>query len=538
MSGTIAFGNGIHVNPNYWILKSWYKRHGKNLDKVNWLDAIHCNIELDEGKIKAIVENEKPDVICFGIYIWNYDLYSRLGKYIKENWPHIILIAGGPNVYAHKELNLFWNNNPWVDIAIYGDGEEAFTTVVDTIIDASTVTQQANNISYIANNEPILEPFKRFKNADFNIVSPFIDNVDDVKFSINQIKQVNPNFEIIFNWEFTKGCPYACSFCDWSSGLHHKVTRKEYDWKLDLDLFSELCVSVRWVDANVGMYKDDINIIKYSHQLETNNPKFKFVFNNLAKIQKKAVFEIVNYIESTQPGEKVHNFAVQDKNTDVLENIDRPDIPWDEYKNYIVQTKNNHPNFKFDFELILGLPGQSLQIFAENMIEYMSVRPNKLIGHLWCLLINSPSYNREYREKFDITVQPAYHVINIPNHLITRDSIFKNIDDCQYYLADTVISTNSASTADIIAMHGMTMLYNSLNHYKLIDLNVLNKVMLNLEYWQSYGTKMADLIENDLRQHQKILLAPELLPGNTTTFYDFFNDKKTLISIIKASYTK
>lgn len=245
LSGTIGFNYHFFINPNYWILKSWYKRHGKNNDKINWLPSIHCNVGLNEDKIKEIIETEKPNVICFGLYIWNYDLYSRLGKFIKNNYPDIILVGGGPNVYAHKELNLFWENNPWLDIAVYGDGEEAFTTAIDNMIDCSTANSTATNLSYIKDNVPVIEPFKRFKNAEFNFVSPFTDNLEDLTFAINQAKQIDPNFIIFFNWEFTKGCPYSCSFCDWSSGLHHKVTRKQYDWKNDLDLFASLGITVR-----------------------------------------------------------------------------------------------------------------------------------------------------------------------------------------------------------------------------------------------------------------------------------------------------
>lgn len=537
MSGTIPFGPGFHINPNYWILKSWYKRHGKNNDKINWLNAIHYNVGLNDEAIKQIIETESPDIICFGIYIWNYDLYSRLGRYIKENWPHIIIIAGGPNVYAHKELNLFWQNHAWVDIAIYGDGEAALTNVVDHIIDSDTAPQVVNNVSYV-NDTPVIEPFKRFKDDDFNLVSPFIDNIKDVKRAIEETRAVNPNTTIILNWEFTKGCPYRCSFCDWSSGLHHKVSRKEYDWRKDLRLFNTLGVAVRWVDANVGMFKDDIDIIKYGRDLEASNPKFSLTFNNLAKLQKKAVFDIIDYIETVQPGQKLHNLAVQDMNTEVLENIDRPDVPWDEYKNYIISTKNKHPKFVFDIEIIIGLPGQTLQSFSESLKEYISLKPNRVIGHIWVMLINSPSYNLEYRQKFGIKVEPALHIVNFPPHLKTRDDIIKNIDQCEYYAADTVISTNTASMGDIMAMYSMVMLYNNLNqNNKIIDFKILNNVLSNIEYWHNFGKTIATVFENDLRHRNKILFIPEL-NGKPITFVNYFDNKQNKLSIIKSAYTK
>lgn len=535
MSGTIVFGNGIHINPNYWILKSWYKRHGKNSDKINWLDAIHYNVGLTEDKIKNIIETEQPDVICMGLYIWNYDLYSRLATYIKANWPNIIIIVGGPNVYAHKALDLFWKNNSWADIAVYGDGEEAFTTVIDNMIDSITANQIANNISYVE-GKPIIEQFKRFKDADFNLVSPFLDNLDDVKFAIKQVRDCESDVKIILNWEFTKGCPYACSFCDWSSGLHHKVTRKKYDWREDLDLFANLGVHIRWVDANVGMFKDDIDVIKYGHELESKYPNFKLTFNNLAKLHKKAVFEIIDYIETVQPGEKIHNLAVQDNNTDVLENIDRPDVPWSEYKQYILDTKQKHPHFTFEIEIIMGLPGQTLESFSQSMKEFISLRPHKMLGHIWVMLINSPGYDAAYREKFGIKIEPALHITKIPSHLKTRQDILKNIDLCEYYAADTIIATKSASTADIMGMVGMLSLYNSLSqNNKVIDLKLINKVLSNIEYWHNFGTTIGNLLETDLTQYGKILLLPEL-HGIPVTFTEFFSNRHNVLNILKSSY--
>ncbi len=536
LSGTIAFSNNFHINPNFWILKSWYKRHGKNADKVNWLPAIHCNVNLNESKIKELVDLEKPDIICFGLYIWNYNLYSRLGKYIKKNWPNIIIVAGGPEIYAHKELNLFWESNSWIDIAIYGDGEEAFTTIIDTIIDSTTANQTANNISYVKDNTAILEPFKRFKNAEFNLISPFLDNVDDVKFSINQVKELIPHVEIVLNWEFTKGCPYSCSFCDWSSGLHHKVTRKEYDWKLDLDLFSSLDVTIRWVDANVGMFKDDVNVIKYGHQLEEKNPKFKLKFNNLAKLHKKAVFEIIDYIETVRTGEKVHNLAVQDISIEVLENINRPDVPWPEYKKYIVDTKSKHPNFTFDIEVMLGMPGQTLESFAENLMEYIDTKPRAILAHIWCMLINSPGYNADYRQQHGLRIEPALHITKIPKNLKTRDEVIQHLDQCEYYAASTVVSTNTASTGDIMSMYGMALLYNNLyNINKKVDVNLFRKVIFNFKYWKSFGNSISTVLETDLQLRNSMLLLPEHY-GIPVTFNDFFNSKENTLNIIKSAY--
>lgn len=536
ISGTIPFGNAIHVNPAYWTIRSYYRRQGKNNARINWLDCIHYNVGLCEKEITRIIEAENPHIICFGLYIWNHALYERLGRFIRKNWPGIIMLGGGPEIYAHKELNLFWQKNDWLDAVAYGDGEAAFAALIDNILDSSTAEKNATNISYVSDGKPILESFKRFKDVEFNQISPFIDNADTIVSAVNAIRAADPTLEIIMNWEFTKGCPYSCSFCDWSSGLHHKVNRKQHDWKIDLDLFAGLGVSVRWVDANIGMFKDDIDVIRYAFDLENTNPGFKFAFNNFAKLNKKSVFDIIDFIESVKPGVKLHTMTVQDIHADVLENIQRPDIPWEDYREYILQAKAKNPSFRFNGEMMLGLPGQTIEKCAAGILEFGKVGAQEVMGHIWCMLINSPGYAAGYRKQHGIKTALALHISGLPDQVLTRDDIIKNIDACEYYEAESVIGTNSSSLGDIMAMNGMVMIYNSLiNALGRVDIKILTRALNNTQYWKDFGEQMAIPLQRDYENYGKMLLVPEL-DGRPVTFGQYFGDRAVITDIIKRAY--
>lgn len=525
ITGTIPFGDNIYINPAYWTLKSWYKRHGQNNDKINWLKCIHYNVGLNENAIAEMIKAEQPNIICFGLYIWNQDLYNRLGQYIKSNWPEIILIGGGPDIYAHKDFDLFWKNYSWLDYAVYGDGEEAFTLLIDSLFDPSVET-----INVASKTE--LKPFRRFKNKEFNVVSPFLDNVDDVRYAVESIK----NLEIRVNWEFTKGCPYSCSFCDWSSGLHHKVTRKEYDWKLDLDFLSSLNVTVRWADANIGMFKNDIDIVKYAYALEDANPKFQFIFRDFAKVHKKAVFDIIDYIETIRPGKIEHFLTVQDIDPIVLDNIDRPDVPWPVFKNHIIETKQKHKDFVHSVEVMIGLPGQTLEQFATNLIELTELGPKQILGHLWCMLINSPGYDAEYQKKHGLRIVPAYNISKLSPKIKSRDQILNNIDDCEYYSANIIISTNTATLGDIMAMYSMVFLYNKLKsntfHY-----GSFKKIITNTTFWRNFGKTIESLFEADIKSSNKLLLILEH-NNQPITFFEYFNNRDQTLALVKSAYTQ
>jgi putative methyltransferase len=227
LTGATYVENKLYVNPSVWILKSYYNRYGLNSNKVSWLDPVFNNEFFSKEDMIKIIKVEKPDVLCFGLYIWNNPLYASIGKYVKENWPNIVLIAGGPNIYAHKDLDKFWKEYSWLDAVAYGDGEKAFATIIDTLIDSSQIAE-GTNISYISNlSENILLPHERFKDKDFTFVSPVIENKDSIRKEIIKLREQDSKVEVCINWDFTRGCPYACSFCDWSSGLHHKISRKK-----------------------------------------------------------------------------------------------------------------------------------------------------------------------------------------------------------------------------------------------------------------------------------------------------------------------
>ena len=534
IGSSIAWGTQ-HLNPSFWMLKSWYRRNGKHNNKITWLDAIHDNNNLTFPVIKKCIEDEKPDVICVGLYLWNHDLYKRICIYIKENWPEIIIIAGGPQIYAHRDP-AFWQEHPWPDALIYGEGERTFAMLLDSMIDSTSIAAgPVKNICFRSDDGPVVCEHERFKDPTFDVISPYLDNKQEICDTVAKIRALLPEAEVSVNWEFTKGCPYRCSFCDWSSGLHHKVTRKKYEWRHDLDLFNELNLSIRWVDANVGMFKDDGDIITYGQTLEQSNPKFVFTFYNLVKLNKKFVYDMLSQQETIRPGKKVA-ISLQDIHEEVLTNIDRPEIPWKEHKEMILETKRKHPSFNFHMELIVGLPGQTLEGFAESIIEFAEMGATGIQAHLWSLLTNSPAYNKAYRDKHKIEVAPTLFIESLADGINSRDEIEANIDRCQWFLSDMIIGTYSCSLEDIMAMYGMSTLYNSsVNTMGYMDLKILKKVLLNYDYWRKFGQDMGQILRQDLQTRGKLILAFEK-DGKPISFNHYFGDKKVNLEIIKAAY--
>jgi len=70
------------------------------------------------------LSKEKPDIVGFSCYCWNMDKILDISRLLKQLYPEIKIIFGGPEVgaAAHK----YMMENPAVDVIVRGEGEATF----------------------------------------------------------------------------------------------------------------------------------------------------------------------------------------------------------------------------------------------------------------------------------------------------------------------------------------------------------------------------------------------------------------------------
>ena len=165
------------------------------------------------------LEKDQPDVIGFSSYMWSTSLSDVFMKRIKEVFPKIITVSGGPNFPSSKDEQFeYLKEKPWIDYYIVKEGEHAFFRLISELINKSSVEiiSDLPNLVFIKNGKfHCHKTIERVMNLA-EIPSPYLsgrlDSFLDGK--LQPIIQTN------------RGCPFSCTFCTEGQNYWSKVKAK------------------------------------------------------------------------------------------------------------------------------------------------------------------------------------------------------------------------------------------------------------------------------------------------------------------------
>jgi putative methyltransferase len=457
------------VNLAYFYLKHFYDLHGKNTN-VEWQMADLFVLD-DFDTIIANIEKNLPDILGLSVFIWNETLQYKISKTIKERYPNIRIVAGGPQIAAHKDKN-FFSKHPYIDYVVYGDGERAFQQIID--FESGLLTDKSNWVNIVENaNSYTLYPFEQLVDGLYFTTSPILNQQ---QFVIDHIKDLEnkgvPRNEMLFAVEFARGCMYNCSFCDWSQNLTKKVKRRSLSWQEEINFWHQQDVAIRETDANFGQWNEDLEIFRYAMSLYDPSRNFKFIVTNTPKLRKENTYEILK-TTAEKLGIQL-KFSLQDINKDVLDKMQRPSLSWDEHKILIQKLQTNlDPKFHnlMMAELMVGVAGQTYDSFTDTIKRIiMETNIQNFFMNHWMMLPNSPGADPFYQRLHKIKwikgySVDKYHNINSVENL---EDVYKEIVRGHGVVhgakeSNYVFSTSTMTFEEIMAIHIL--------HSSLIDLS-------------------------------------------------------------------
>jgi radical SAM superfamily enzyme YgiQ (UPF0313 family) len=351
----------------------------------------------------AVQKLKNSDVIGFSHYIWNKNYCYTLARELKKSNPNCKIIFGGPETPI-TQSQLF-QKHPYIDIVVKNEGEKCFRDILENN-DCSTIPGLLLN-----DNTKTLDtgPNVRIDELDC-IPSPYLTGIfDDLIY-----KNKNITWNVIL--ETTRGCPYSCTFCDWGSLTYSKIK------KFNLDrIFSELewfgkngFDHVIFADANFGILERDFQIADklIEVQKKYSNPKTYSV--SWAKNQKREVVSIVKKLIEHGGNNIGLNLSLQTLDTQVLKNIKRDNLAINHVQEvFALCEKNNIPLYT---ELILGLPGETLESWKQNFYKLFEAGNHTGISVYQCELLENAEMNLLQKKLYKIDEVVVYDYMEGSNN--------------------------------------------------------------------------------------------------------------------------
>ena len=409
------------------------------------------SIEIFKDPIKLMdrISNKPPDILALSHYEWNSNLDLAILKHMKQKNVNTITVMGGPNFNA---VDLDWIHNFFqersnLDAYIYGEGEWSFTRFVELL--------QGNNkkISNI--------PFEELPSSVFYLdkkLNKIINNPRNFVERLNLTDHPSPYLTGILDpfladpllspiIETNRGCPYACTFCNWGNATQEKIN--QFSLETVKEEVKYVCENSRNLtgflyiaDANFGILRRDLEIAK---AMQDCTDKYNFPQHVFIYFAKNTNDVIIN-IAATLKGVTSMSMSKQTMNQETLVNIKRKNIPIEQYD--VLREKCQEKGIETYCELIYGLAGESYQSFVDGVKE-SALNDVRVTMYAHQMLHGTEANTRRYREKYGI--KTAYRVI--PRYISSNNYLLTLEYD------EIVIETNDFPREDFFRVRFFQLLF-------------------------------------------------------------------------------
>ncbi len=330
--------NARYIHPSLGI-RYIYANMAELQEQTN---IVEYNIKDSPIELAQKILLLSPDIIGFGVYIWNINQITEILSIIKIVNPKIKIILAGPEIsYGYEDTTIY----KYADHIITGEADLEFYTLFKKIINKNQKIPKVID-GFIDDLSKIILPYEYYSKED-------IDN------------------KFIYV-ETSRGCPYLCQFCLSSN----TKSVKKFDIDLVLKEINKLWEKgarrFKFVDRTFNL--PTIEYLKVMNFfLEKNENHFMIHFEIVPETLSK---EMKNLILKF-PAETIQfEIGFQSFNPEICERIDRKyDFDKaDENLNFLINKTSAH----LHTDLIIGLPGEDLRSISHGFNRLLAYGPNEI----------------------------------------------------------------------------------------------------------------------------------------------------------------
>ena len=415
--------------------------------------------------------HHQPDVLAFSAYAWNERLSLEVARRARARWPGVFVLFGGPSVPRRPDRAArFLREHPYVDALAFGEGELLFREVLRALLDGRPLDGVAGlALRTTARPEGAMLTAPRARMADFaETASPYLDGAFDSLVTAD----APPPAAIV---ETNRGCPFACTFCDWGQAVQSQVRELPLArLQCELEWIARRQIPYLYiVDANYGMRRRDLDIVREIGRLRAAVGCPRYVFFHLTKNATERHLEVVLALRGAGIGTHLA-LSAQDFEPRVLQAVRRENIRLDRALALRrICHERGIPTFN---ELILGLPEQTYASFADSVARAVTPFPlDTFTLYLARVLENAEMGSDEQR------VRHAIETRRVPNHPAPAPAVAE--------VEDVMVATRSLPVADWRRAFALGYLLTAAHSLRLLD------VVLQVA-WRAAGVPVRRLVES------------------------------------------
>ncbi|QNU67042.1 cobalamin B12-binding domain-containing protein [Ruminiclostridium herbifermentans] len=212
---------------------SYLKMHGYEVD---YLDLFACSMKKSE--FLNYVSDFNPDIIGISSYTENFNVVIKLTELIKNAFPKIIIILGGPHVTFCPDEAL---EHSTVDFVSRGEGEMTFVELLEALNYNTLKLEEIDGLSFRNKNGDIVHTNNR----------KFIVKLDSLPWGDMNLKKKE-----IYNIKqliiTSRGCPGRCIYCASSA-----LSGNKYRMRSAENVFSEIYYKYKYKGERYFAFLDD-----------------------------------------------------------------------------------------------------------------------------------------------------------------------------------------------------------------------------------------------------------------------------------------
>ncbi len=325
--------------------------------------------------VEAIVARE-PEIVGFGVYIWNVEQTTQVVGMLKQVAPGITLVLGGPNVSFEQASQSIAQ---YADYIITGNADHRFAQLCRELLSGQRPAAKILSSPPVA-LEQIELPYHLFSDEDI----------------ANRVIYV----------EASRGCPFKCEFCLSALDKTAKPFPGDRFFEAMAQLYERGVRHFKFVDRTFNLnITTSIRILDFFLQRMDER-----LFLHFEVIPDRLPEKLKAVLVKFPPGSLQFEIGIQTLNPDVQALISRKQD--DDKTAANLAWIRNETSAHIHADLIAGLPGEDIESFASGFNRLSQMNPHEIQLGILKRLPGTPIIRHTERYAMVYSPFPPYNVLS------------------------------------------------------------------------------------------------------------------------------